>query len=162
MARVWLVRADKNGLLCDEFRDGDYISIGYSLTADLTSFSDRDEIRSALCTANPDKTNPSSISGVVNQIEAFLECVQPGDHVLTPTRDRRQLMCGIVEDSPPFFVASAAGGHGHPHRRRVDWEADTVNFDDATLKAHGIYRARRTIKLISEDSVAFWNGISEQ
>ena len=162
MAHVWLVRADKNGSLCDEFRKSGYISIGYSLTVDLTNFSDRDEIKSAFSVANPDKTNPGTIGGAVNQIEAFLACIEPDDHILTPTRNRRQLMRGIVEDASSCFEPSAAGNHGHPHRRCVDWDAGTTHFDDATLKKHGIYGARRTIKLISKDSVAFWNDVSGQ
>lgn len=162
MAHVWLVRADKNGSLCDEFKEGGYISIGYSLTVDLTNFSDRGEIKSAFLVANPDKANPGTISGAVNQIEAFLAHVEQGDHILTPTGDRRELMHGIARDSSPYFIASAAGNHGHPHRRRVAWEAGTTHFGDATLKKHGIYGARRTIKLISEDSIAFWNDVSGQ
>ena len=162
MSQVWLVRANSDGSLCDEFKGDGHISIGYSLTVDLTNFSDRDEIKSAFLAANPDKANPSAISGGVNQIENFLAHVEPGDHVLTPTRDRRELMRGIVRDSSPYFVASAAGNHGHPHRRRVDWEKGTMHFDDATLKKHGIYGARLTIKRISEDSAAFWKDVLGQ
>lgn len=155
MSRVWLINANQ-GLLCAEFRNDGHASIGYSLRDDLTNFSERFEIEKAYREAKPKQSNPATISWHVNQIKAFLSCIKAGDHILTPTRDRRKLMHGIVENRPPYFVPDAVAVEGSPHRIRVAWAATSITFDDPTLKKHGIYGHRGTVKLISEDNDEFW------
>ncbi len=155
MPKVWLVRAGGSGVSwLQDFMIGGFVGVGYNLRRDLTNFAPHEEIEEAFREANPEKSHPSSITKIVNQIEAFLFDIDSGDYILTPKRNRRAIMQGIADDSPAYFQASAVGGL--PHRRSVTWVNDEIEFTDAELAAHGIYGFRGTVKLLSEDGEAFW------
>lgn len=155
MAQVWLVRAGgSNVFWLDDFRNAGYIGVGYNIQRNLTGFVPHEEIETAYREANPDKSHQSSITRIVNQVEAFLFDIEPGDHVLTPTRNRRLLMHGIVKESSAYFETKGVGGL--PHRRDVVWIEDGIEFAQQELETYGIFGFRGTVKLISDDSDRFW------
>ena len=155
MARVWLVRAD-GGQLAEEFRAGKHISIGWNLRDDLSGVTDRAQIETAYRRANRTQKSKSVIGMIVGQIRAFLEEMQPGDHVLTPRRDHSWLMHGIVGDTPAYFVAKPSDPHHHGNRRAVRWEPDDVYRYSCTPDDQATLRHRATIRLISDDHMAFF------
>ena len=155
MTKVWLVRAGGADVYwLDDFKNGEYIGIGYNLRRDLTGFASHEEIERAFRDANPGMSHQPSITRIVHQLEAFLFDIEPRDHILTPTRNRSIIMHGIVDDSPAYFERSAVGGI--PHRRSITWVDDSIPFTDSVLVDHGIYGFRGTVKLISDDSGEFW------
>lgn len=159
MARVWLVRAD-GGELADEFRADNHISIGFRIAEDLSGVTDLDVIEAAFRRANPDK-GQGTVTRTVKQINAFLNEIQPGDHVLTPKPDRRWLMHGIVEDDPAYFVTSPDNDPDHHgNRRPVAWQHDTIYRYSCTPTDQKTLASRQTIELLSDDSVAFWASLT--
>lgn len=159
MARVWLVRAD-GGKLADEFRAGEHISIGFSIAEDLSGVTDLEVIEAAFRRANP-KRGQGTVTQTAKQINAFLNEIQPGDHVLTPKPDHRWLMHGVVEDKPAYFVASPDDDpNHHGNRRLVAWNPGATYRYSCTPADQKTLASRRTIELISDDSVAFWASLT--
>lgn len=153
MARVWLVRAD-GGELADEFRAGDHISIGFSIAEDLSSVTDLEVIEAAFHRANPEK-GQGTVTRTAGQIDAFLNEIQPGDHVLTPRRDHKWLMRGIVGSGSAYFVPKPSDPDHHGNRRPVEWVGDDIYRDDCAPADRDKLKDRRTIVLVNDDAEVF-------
>ena len=157
MARVWLVRAD-GGELADEFRAGDHISIGFSIAEDLSDVTDLDVIEAAFRRANP-KKGRGTVTQTAGQISTFLNEIRPGDHVLTPRREHKWLMHGVVEDKPAYFVPKPGDPNHHGNRRPVKWVSDDIYRDDCAPADRDKLKDRRTIALVNDSVNAFRAGV---
>lgn len=159
MARVWLVRAD-GGKLADEFRADKHISIGWSIAEDLSGVTDRAVIEAAFRHANRKQKSKAVIGMIAGQIYSFLTEMQPGDYVLTPSRDSSWLMHGIIEDGPACFVPNPTDPHHHGNRRPVAWQRDDIYRYSCSPDDQATLRSRATIRLVHEDHDAFFGAIA--
>lgn len=158
MPSVWLVRAD-GGELAEEFRVGNHISIGFSIAEDLSGVTDRAEIEAAFRHANPEKAQ-GIVTQTAGQIDAFLNEIQPGDHVLTPRREHKWLMRGIVGSGSAYFVPKPGDPHHHGNRRPVEWVSDDIYRDDCAPDDRDKLRDRRTIAPVNDNAGAFLASIN--
>ena len=158
MASVWLVRAD-GGSLADEFRADNHISIGFAIAEDLSGVTDLDAIAAAYRRANPKQKSKAVIGMIAGQIYSFLNEIQPGDHVLTPRREHKWLMHGVVGSGSAYFVPKPGDPDHHGNRRPVEWARDDIYRDDCALADRDKLKDRRTIALINDSADAFRAGV---
>lgn len=158
MPKVWMVRAG-GGELADYFKRGSHISFGWDITEDVTRLRNLDEIEAKYRSYNPEK--PGMARRIAGQIDEFLHQMQQGDVVLTPTVDHRWLQHGLVAEGNPYFTAKPyENGALHGNRRPVDWSEEPIFRYDCAPIDQELMRHRPTVKLVSDDSDAFWSRYS--
>jgi len=151
MPKVWVVRAD-GGKLTDEFIDGDFASIGWEM-GDLRSATTLDAVRQAYDREHPRKL-ATAAANVSNQIHAFMNEMNAGDLVLTPTRNSGVVRFGeLCQDAAVY--AEPTDAHQHVNRRKVCWSPRFIRralLPDSTRAA---LRNLRTVFLVSDDKEEF-------
>ncbi|MXX79766.1 MAG: hypothetical protein F4Y69_01890 [Chloroflexi bacterium] len=158
MPKVWMVRAG-GGELADDFKNGSHISFGWDIKEDITGIEDISEIESRYRAYNPDK--PGMASRIAGQINEFLNLMQQGDVVLTPTADHRWIQHGVIGEGAPYFDEEPyRNGAVHGNRRPVSWQPELIYRYDCDPVDQELMRHRPTVKLVSDDSGAFWNRYS--
>ena len=158
MPKVWMVRAG-GGELAGDFKKGSHISFGWDIKEDITGIRDLAEIEAKYRAYNPDK--PGWTGRIAGQINEFLHLMQQGDVVLTPTIDHRWLQHGVIAKGDPYFEeVPYENGALHGNRRPVDWDSELIFRYDCAPRDQELMRHRPTVKLVSEDSDAFWSRYS--
>lgn len=146
MPKVWVVRADA-GKLMDEFESGGFASIGFDM-GDLTGAKTSETVRKAYDEKHPRKLK-SAAANVSAQIHAFMNEMDAGDVILTPTLDAGVLRFGELNETDAYFQ-EASDGHRHVNRRRVCWSPKYVRRARLPDNTRSALRNVRTVFLVSE------------
>ena len=151
MPRVWVVRAG-GGSLVDEFLKGEFASIGFDM-GDLTDAKTLEDVRRAFDQQHPGKFPPAA-GNISGQIHSFLNEMDIGDIVVTPTLNSGVLRYGEIRESEPYFEEPDER-HRHGNRRRVDWHDDCILRSRLPEEERKILKDRRTIFLLSHSRETF-------
>ena len=112
---VWLIRAGRGGRYASEFTDRKLVAIGWPAIGDLAG-RDRADLTAAMRSAYGEK----GAAGNAGMLFRFANELKPGDFVLTPDPQTREIHAGRVEG--PYEFAPAAALSEQPNVRSVRWE----------------------------------------
>ncbi len=121
MKRLWLVRLGKNGEYEADALDKSLLSIGFNMTANLSTAKDRDAILAVVKTTFPD-AKPGRQANFAAQVNQFVNTMAVGDIVVSPLKTLSKI--GICEITGPYQQLE----NGHP-ARPVKWLTTDVPRD---------------------------------
>jgi len=113
MQRVWLIRAGEDAEVIDPMRRAGLIGIRYDEIGDAATMTPA-EIEQAFLDAN------RSFAGQHRaRMHSFASEVKPGDLIVTPNANRREVWLSIVTGDYRFDPEPSIAGYNHT--RTVDW-----------------------------------------
>ena len=142
---MWMVRAERGGVLSDHFSDEKLVSIGWLKSASVADAPDRDAIRSMILREAP-STGAIAASVGAGMLWRFGHEIKKGDRIVTYDSPNRTYLIGTV-DGPYRFDADhrdLPGGHDHPHVLPVRWE-DEVPRDALSQAARNTLGSTLTL-----------------
>lgn len=146
---VWCVRAEF-GRYADNFRNGGYIALDYSVSEPYPIGEGREVFVSLYRKYNPDDESKLVIGQQVGQITRFCEEIKPGDYVITPSANTDVLYFGSVLDEPYYFEAEPADGCPFRHRRKVKWSRSSASRSTFSVPFQNTIRSSLTVFAISQ------------
>ncbi|WP_317624185.1 restriction endonuclease [Rhodalgimonas zhirmunskyi] len=139
-----MVRAERKGILFDDFIDRGLVAIGWGEAGDFTSNPDPASILEAVQETYPDKSEGTNRIGA-SQIARFLTEPQIGDGVITYSPDRRVYAVGRFTGPAQFDATAITRGDLYwPYIRTVDWTGE-LSRDDLSQKARYSLNALLTL-----------------
>lgn len=139
---AYCVRADR-GIYAEAFRNGGYAAIGWEEIGDLSGIPRGDvEALAAVYDAAYPADGKLRRAHNLAQIRRFLWEIEPGNVVVTPTRQSEYLLVGKV-DSPYYHEVTPECPYGH--RRRVRWLDELVLRSSLSVPIQNILRIHRTV-----------------
>lgn len=118
---LWMVRAEREGLLYEEFRKNSVVAIGWSRIGNLNEIRSWDELRTAMSQAYPDFGN-HKLGRTAGMLWRMKTEISEGDHVLTYDPARRTYLFGTVSGPYAYQPELITGEDGEwPHTRPVTW-----------------------------------------
>lgn len=141
MAAMWMVRSAKGALVPTFLRES-IIALGHGLQSDVSGLRSRSAIKSALLRDGSAKSNRDA-GGVASKLDAFVNTMRVGDHVITDDCERNLLMIGTVIGDPVFQVNRVDHAVAHervPITRLVRWQPTRIarhTLSDAAQQSLG-------------------------
>ncbi|MEN3793921.1 restriction endonuclease [Fulvimarina sp. MAC3] len=120
MASAWMVRAEKDGVLYDVFKEQNAVAIGWGDIGRLDAFSSRDEIAAAMKEVWP-HWKAQTIAMSTGQVYRFVNEIASGDMVVTYDPRRRSYLVGTV--SGPYERSDRVDPDD-PNLRPVEWRGE--------------------------------------
>lgn len=111
---VWLLRAGRRGRYATDFLSNDIAAIGWPAVGDLGG-RDRQEIVEAVKQHYGEK----GASGTGGMLYRFANEIQPGDLVLTPDPETREIHAGRIAGPYEFWPVPPI--ESYPNIRKVEW-----------------------------------------
>lgn len=148
MTRTWMVRAGRDAVFIDEFRDSGLVSIGWHEIGSLEQYRGREDILRAVEREWPDQSTQSQAM-YAGQIARFKSEIETGDRVVTYDPSQRLYLVGVVTGPYRF----EAGRGEHPHVRPVTWQGQ-VSRDLLAPSTKNSLGAISTIFLIPPEAAA--------
>lgn len=111
---VWLLRAGRKGRYATDFVSNGIAAIGWPLVGDL-----RDQNRQELVAAVKEHYGEKGASGTGGMLWRFANEIAPGDLVLTPDPETRELHAGTVTGEYEFRPNPPV--EGYPNVHTVEW-----------------------------------------
>ena len=146
MPRTWMVRAGRDAVFIEAFREGGFVSIGWHQIGSLDQYRGGDEIMRAVEAKWPEQSTQSQAM-YAGQIARFKSEIETGDRVITYDPGRRIYLVGTV--TGPYRYEEARGEH--PHLRPVRWDGE-VSRDLLGAGTKNSLGAISTIFLVSPDA----------
>lgn len=138
--KCWMVRAGKDGILFENFREKGYVSVGWEKAGDLTAVNTRADIRRVLERRYPEYS-ASSIGQTAGTLLRFRSDISVGDRVVTYNPAAREYSRGEVEGEYQFTDAP----DDKAHRRGVKWDEELISRDALSPVAKNALGALMTI-----------------
>lgn len=113
---VWVVRGGAYGEREEEALENGMLTIGFGVTADLTTAQTREQVREVVGQAHPDKT-PNQIGSLTGQVWAFRGMIESGDLVAMPRKGQPTIAIGEISGRYRFRPENPSLAHGRP----VEW-----------------------------------------
>ncbi len=131
---MWMVRAERKGVLFDSFIEGEIVAIGWSEIGDFTASPNLERMIAACQRAFPENTDFTN-KVAAGQVYRFITELAEGDHVVTYDPSRRVYAVGVITGSASYRIGHLADGeHSWPNVRPVKW-IDEVKRDDLSQPA---------------------------
>ena len=130
---IWRVGAEK-GKYTDSFVAGGYAGAGWIRSTDLSGIVDKKELRRLYEKEYP-QDSAARVATNVGQIHRFLAGINPGDYIITPTKEHTLLRYGRVA-SGVYYKPEPDDGCPFPHRRQVDWAKRPLNSQEFPRKLY--------------------------
>lgn len=146
MPKTWMVRAGRDAVFIESFREGGVVSIGWHEVGSLDQYRGRDDIMRAVEAKWPEQSKQSQ-GMYAGQIARFKNEIETGDRVVTYDPGRRMYLIGTV--AGPYRYEDARGEH--PHLRPVRWDGE-VSRDLLSAGTKNSLGAISTIFLIPPDA----------
>ena len=124
MTNVRVVRA-YYGQYTELWVKGGYAAIGWIPTTSLAEINSREELSIIYKKAQPEESGRRTAANV-GMASLFLLGTKPGDYIITPALDSKQLYHGKVLDEP-YYYKSGGDECPFPHRRRVKWASEPLH-----------------------------------
>jgi restriction system protein len=120
MPSVWVVRLGEGGRLADRCRERGVIAIGFEEVGELTPSESYEGLRNRVYERRRDQYDNVAGAGVVaSMLWYFLHDMAPGDIVLSPKRETRELLVGII--TGPYTRNPSTVDADYPNLRTVEW-----------------------------------------
>lgn len=98
---LWMVRAGKGSRYIDEFREQDFVAIGFTELPRYSADIERDELKQMYAEAVP-LASRGQVASQVGQVIRFLQELQIGEWMTTYDADRREYLLGEIESAPEW------------------------------------------------------------
>lgn len=112
---MWMVRAGEGGYLFDDFKNGNYVAIGWKKIGDLSQVDSQEEIKKIYKNNWPDE-NPSKVGNDVAMIFKFRAILKPEHKVIIYNPNAREYLVGTIKGEYCY-----APDQEYPHTRKVEW-----------------------------------------
>jgi restriction system protein len=148
MSRTWMVRAGRDAVLIDDFREQSLVSIGWHELGPFSSFSSKEELARAVAARWP-TWNKQSQAMSTGQVWRFKEEIRPGDQVVSYDPSQRVYLVGTV--TGPYAFIPERGEH--PNVLPVKWDGE-VSRDLLSATTKNSLGAISTIFLVPPEAAA--------
>lgn len=145
MGRMWMVRAERNGQLYEDFKEKSVVAIGWSDIGSLANLTTREAVAAQVAKNWPD-AHPQWQSMATGQVHRFRNELKEGDRVATYDPARRMYLLGTITGRYRFdaFIADH-----DPNVRPVSWDGE-VSRDLLRIATKNSLGAISTLFLIPE------------
>lgn len=143
---MWMVRAGEGAFLIDDFRQKNYVAIGWNDLPDLSKITDREQIRALVEEKCDYYTKKSQINMAVAQISKFVFDFQKNDYVISYDPNKRVYLVGEITSDYEYTQKMG----DYYHIRRVKWLGE-VSRDKLSPQTRNTLGAISTIFQISEN-----------
>lgn len=144
-SQMWMVRAGEGGFLFEEFREHNYIAIGWNAFDRLTDTATQANLRGDYIVKYPGE-KPGKVSNAVAMIYKFAAVLKPGERVTTYSPDLREYLVGTIKGACDFDAKKE-----YHHFRSVDW-AGTVERDSLTAASRNSLGSTLTLFQVNEET----------
>lgn len=155
MKSMWMVRAGEDAFLIEDFRKGNYVSIGWNDLLDLSKIKNREEIKELL-----DKkrgySKKSQTAHAAGQIARFLFDFEKGDYVVSYDPTNRMYIVGEIKSD---YEYNPKLGDYH-NIRRVKWLGG-VSRDKLSTPTRNTLGGISTVFKINEEAAKEIIGVLE-
>lgn len=142
---IWMVRAGEGGRLAEKFAEG-YVAVGWNEFGDMTSITDKEEIRTLHDKVYPD-AKKGAIPTSVAMFHRFRSILAVGDKVVTYDTLKREYLVGTIAGDyqyKPNIVGD------YPHIRKVDWQG-RVSRDRISASARNTLGSTLTLFSVPQE-----------
>lgn len=146
--RMWMVRAQRGGVLFDQFVSDSIVSIGWVDMGDMTHLNGRDDFVEAASKAYSNRSR-AQIAASAGQAYRFVREMQVGDGVVTYSPEQRIYLVGEIRSGYRYEPNRIADG---PNVRSVAWSG-RVPRDLLSLAAKNSLGAISTLFLVPPETV---------
>ncbi len=144
MASMWMVRAERNGRLFDDFKEKSVVAIGWHEIGSLDRMKSRRDIAKRVQERWPELSSQSA-GMAAGQIDRFRNQIQQGDRVVTYDPGRRVYLIGTI--AGPYRSADIVNPE-YPNVLPVEWEATEVSRDLLSVASKNSLGAISTLFLV--------------
>lgn len=148
MKRTWMVRAGRDAMFIDDFREKGRVSIGWSALGTLSGYRTRDELAHGVAQHWPEWHRQAQAMAT-GQVWRFKSEIQTGDTVVTYDPSLRSYLVGEVTGSYTLDPSSAE----QPNVLPVNWKGE-VSRDLLSASTKNSLGAISTIFLVPPDAAA--------
>jgi restriction system protein len=152
---MWMVRAGEDAFLIDDFKNKDYVAIGFDILSDLTDVSGREGLKKRVEVAYKDYKK-GQINSVLSQVSKFLFDFKIGDYVLSYDPGNRVYPVGEIQSNYEYNIELRE----YHNVRRVKW-LGKVARDGLSIKTRNTLGAISTLFQINETSAKEIIGVLE-
>ncbi len=117
--KTWMVRAGRNGLFFEDFRDRSIVAIGWADVGDLSDLRSREAIANVVRRAFPDYSE-QSVGIASGQLFRFSMEFAENDRVVTYDPRSRRYLCGAI--AGPYIYAADEENPELINQRSVSWD----------------------------------------
>lgn len=149
MTKMWLVRAGRKSVLCDEFVSKGHVALGWHELGNLTSIKSKIELAALYVRAYPNEKEGTQRSGI-NQVARFLFEMNRGDWMVTYNSELRQYHVGKITSD---YVYEPDAPSRYAHVRKVEWSY-TVDRDTLATSTSNSLGAITTLFLVPPEAQA--------
>src|SRR5690348_7607255 len=146
MTHMWMVRAERGGILFDQFESESIVAIGWVEMGNMGHLKSRDDFVAAVTAAYPNNTRAQTATSA-GQAYRFVREVQVGDAVITYSPEQRVYLIGKIRSEYKYEPRRI---ENDPNVRDVEW-AGRVPRDLLTLSAKNSLGAISTLFLVPSD-----------
>ena len=146
MTSMWMVRAERGGVLFDQFESAAIVAIGWAEMGDMAHLKGREDFASAAAVAYPNHTR-AQIAASAGQAYRFVREVQIGDAVITYSPEQRVYLVGEIRSEYKYEPQRM---ENDPNVRDVVW-VGRVPRDLLSLSAKNSLGAISTLFLVPPD-----------
>ena len=119
---AWLIRAGSHGEREDFVLKNGIAGVGFEPVSDLTTATDRDQVRTVVRNAYPD-AKERMVANFAGQLWSLRSRVKPGDLVALPLKRSSQIALGLVTRGYEYLADERSA---YRHRVSVDWKRTDV------------------------------------
>lgn len=148
-SHMWMVRAERGGVLFEQFETEAIVAIGWSEVGDMSALTNRNDFVAAVAKAYPGNTRAQTAASA-GQAYRFVREIQVGDRVVTYSPGQRVYLVGRVR-SECRYEPERIGDD--PNVRDVEWSG-RVSRDQLSLAAKNSLGAISTLFLVPPDVAA--------
>lgn len=147
---VYVVRADY-GRYAQSFKTGGYVGIGFLSDVDLSDVlsNGKDYLYSLYDAADPEAGSGRRIVNV-GQVWRFLDELQPGNIVMTPSANRDELMVGEITGD--YYFSPITTDSRFAHRRPVRWFPDVLYRSSFSIPVQNTLGSTLTVFRVAQVS----------
>ena len=144
----YLVRVGEGSKYIEEGRRGNFIAVGWNEVPNITTLGNLEKIKNAL-----EKTsyqyNSAQVSAQAGQLFRFALEMQNGDTIVSPIGSGEYVV-GRVGDY--YFDETPERGCPYKHRRKIEWQKETISKED--MSTNLTYSLGATLTIFSLDKYA--------
>ncbi len=148
MSKSWVMRAERNGILFDAFKQNGAVAIGWAEVGDLKQFKTRKAIADKVAACWPD-AKPQATAMSAGQLHRFAYEMSLGDTVVTYDPSRRVYLVGEISGD---YRLDPAIDPADPHVRTVRWQGE-ISRDLLSVESRNSLGSISTLFRISNEIV---------
>ena len=146
MAHMWMVRAERGGVLFDQFESESIVAIGWAEMGNMGHLKSRDDFVTAIAGAFPNNTRAQTATSA-GQAYRFVREIRVGDAVVTYSPEQRVYLVGEIRSEYKYEPHRI---ENDPNVRDVIWTG-RVSRDLLSLSAKNSLGAISTLFLVPSD-----------